>query len=34
MKLANFNRTSNIQEDINFINRAFLRIRQIEIKRK
>ena len=34
MKLDNFNMTSNIREDINIINRAFLRIQEIEIKRK
>ena len=34
MKLDNFNRTSNILEDINIINRAFLRIQEIEIMRK
>ena len=34
MKPDNFNMTSNIQEDMNIINRAFLRIQEIEIKRK
>ena len=34
MKLDNFNMTSNIREDINIINRAFLRIQEIEITRK
>ena len=34
MKLDNFNKTSNIREDINIINRAFLKIQEIEIKRK
>lgn len=34
MKLDNFNKTSNIREDINIINRASLTIQEIEIKRK
>ena len=34
MKLDNFNRKSNIREDINIINRAFVRIQEIEITRK